>query len=286
MADATITIRDDSWNDAWADACRRHPELLSVHESPRGWLALLLRRPLRPPIGERAKWLRETRRIGAGIIADLLDTGVHRQMTVLQLRPPVEVAYVLQRWSCRYDAEPRQRKEMTALADSLAVDRRRRTTRTRFSRTFGCAQPRSHDPFGLDARITRWYVDMTACWRNVEPTLRRRLILRVHRWIADAVVANGAVRLSLVEQLALDGPLARALAEPVPADEAQRWQPWIRLVLHDLRWALFWPSSRRTEAWYRWLFLIPYSIPVPRPTGAPLTFARPLDRRDAEQLRP
>ena len=57
------------------------------------------------------------------------------------------------------------------------------------------------------------------------------------------------------------GSLATALGELLTGSEAAAWRPWIRLVLHDLRRAFRDSSSRRTEAWWRWLFLIPYGVP-------------------------
>lgn len=53
------------------------------------------------------------------------------------------------------------------------------------------------------------------------------------------------------------------------AGELDVWKAWIRLTLADLERALAWPPARRTEARVRWLFFIPYSIPVTgrRPAG-------------------
>jgi hypothetical protein len=103
---------------------------------------------------------------------------------------------------------------------------------------------------------------MASCWLEIEPPLRRRLVLRTHRWIVDSVFDGHPTPSQLLDDLGPAGALRTALAALVPDDEAQRWRPWIRLVLQDLRRAVLWPPSPRTEAWCRWLFLIPYSVPI------------------------
>src|SRR5205814_8042814 len=96
------------------------------------------------------------------------------------------------------------------------------------------------------------------------PPLRRSLILRTHRFIAERLL----VPLSTggtpdAEDLEPGGPLARMLARAVPARDAERWRPWIAQVVADLRRALTWPQGARDHTWARWLFLIPFSIPAP-----------------------
>src|SRR2546430_17462251 len=58
------------------------------------------------------------------------------------------------------------------------------------------------------------------------------------------------------------GRLVWRLVRVVPPGELDVWKAWIRLTVNDLQRALAWPASRRREAWARWLFAIPYSIPV------------------------
>jgi len=118
-------------------------------------------------------------------------------------------------------------------------------------------------------KLTRWYCNMATCWLTVEPAVRRRLILRSHQWLAECVFTPHGVRPGALDALGPGGPLACALAEMIPATERAVWRPWVRLVLHDLRRALRWPPSRQTEAWYRWLFLIPYSVPTPSQRPVP-----------------
>jgi hypothetical protein len=132
-------------------------------------------------------------------------------------------------------------------------------------------QPLTHD-VGPDAGATspaigvaRWYRDMTTCWMSAEPLRRRRLVLRVHRWIADRVLvpmARGEE--PAVADLDLDGVLALTLMSMIPPRRLGAWRGWIVLTLADLRQALARPRTLRDEAWARHLFLIPYSIPLRR----------------------
>jgi hypothetical protein len=132
-------------------------------------------------------------------------------------------------------------------------------------------QPLSHDG-GLDAGVSaptielgRWYRDMTTCWMTAEPLRRRRLVLRVHRWIADRVLAPMARgQEPQVADLDIDGVLVLTLLSMIPPRRLGDWRGWITLTLADLRLALAQPPSIRDEAWARHLFLIPYSIPLRR----------------------
>lgn len=84
--------------------------------------------------------------------------------------------------------------------------------------------------------------------------------------LAEGVLTRNVV----MRDLGPDGALAALLEQALSEDERRAWRPWIGLVVADLRRALAWPK-RQTEAWRRWLFLIPYSVPVPiaaaRPEG-------------------
>ncbi len=132
-------------------------------------------------------------------------------------------------------------------------------------------RPLTHDG-ELDAGVSaptieleRWYRDMTMCWMTAEPLRRRRLVLRVHRWIADRVLAPMARgQEPAVADLDSDGVLALTLMSMIPPRRLGAWRSWITLTLADLRLALAQPPSIRDEAWARHLFLIPYSIPLRR----------------------
>lgn len=135
-------------------------------------------------------------------------------------------------------------------------------------------------------KLTRWYCNMAQSWLTVEPILRRRLILRSHQWLAESVFTPQGIRPEAVEELGPGGPLASAFAEMIPKAERAIWRPWVRLVLQDLRRALRWPRSRQTEAWYRWLFLIPYSVPMPprRPAARAVSRAARASARRARSV--
>ena len=122
--------------------------------------------------------------------------------------------------------------------------------------------------------VTRWYGEMVPSWLAITPTVRRHLVLHTHQWIVDSVFACGASPARLLDELGPGGALTSGLLALVPAHRLERWRPWIRLVLHDLRRAVASAPPRPTEAWCRWLFLIPYSIPV-RPRRRRV----PIDRR-------
>ena len=251
-----------TWSEAYTRACRRHPELVSVHEGPGGRLAILLRPELR-----------EIEAIGARIMADLETAGVRTPIALLALRPPAEMAHVLDRWACRYDADPALRAQLSRVAGRRAAhDRFARTPRhLREIPLSPEARPPRTEESRLPVAVTSWYSDMASCWLTMEPLVRRRLTLRAHQWLAKSVFTDHGIRVDVFEDLGPGGRLAAALAEIIPVAEAERWRPWVRLVLHDLRRALRWPPAHRTAAWCRWLFLIPYGAPVPRPQPPSLT---------------
>jgi len=115
----------------------------------------------------------------------------------------------------------------------------------------------------LSPTLLNWYRDMTPCWLAVEPQVRRRLILQTHEWIVEGVLlpmARGEQ--PETADLGPTGRLVWRLVRVVPPGELDVWKAWIRLTVNDLQRALAWPASRRREAWARWLFAIPYSIPV------------------------
>jgi hypothetical protein len=117
---------------------------------------------------------------------------------------------------------------------------------------------------GLDA-LKAWYEAMAPCWLAIQPARRRRLVLQTHVWIAERALTDSVdgPRLAAAE-LGRDGSLARALERLVPRSEAAAWRSWIDLVRADLARALAQPPARHTQAWARWLFLVPYSAPLPR----------------------
>ncbi len=118
--------------------------------------------------------------------------------------------------------------------------------------------------------LIRWYRSMAACWLAVEPPVRRRLMLATHHWIVDAVmVPLSRGEEPRVDELVAGGALHAMLARTVPDGELSQWRFWVWLAVHDLRRALAWSPERRSDSWARWLFLIPYSIPVGAERRAP-----------------
>ena len=133
--------------------------------------------------------------------------------------------------------------------------------------------------------LGQWYRDMTPCWMTAEPFRRRRLILRTHRWIAERVLAPLAHgEEPFVIDLEAQGVLAQSLVRTIPPPELEAWQPWVRLMLADLRQALASTPSPRSDEWVRWLFLIPYSIPIRRRAARRARSPRPYDPPKSEDL--
>jgi hypothetical protein len=115
--------------------------------------------------------------------------------------------------------------------------------------------------------LVEWYASLAPSWLEAEPALRRRLILRIHRWIAERVLTGrGRGASSAAEDLRPGGALVRSLVALIPPDQLDDWRGWIRPVLVQLKRALQWPVEQRNEAWAHWLFLIPYTE---RTTSAP-----------------
>jgi hypothetical protein len=240
---------------------------VAAWEGPDGTLALLLRQTLLPLPEERGRWYHDTRRATRAVVTDLRVAGVTQEVTVLQWRQLEDVAAVLTGWTRRYLGDVPRFVQLRDIIATRIVDRELDEV----------APPEAGEP-GAGSTISPfllgWYRDMSPCWLGVEPRERRRLILKTHRWIVDRVLApiargdrpRGA-------DLAPTGRLVWSLVRLVPPGELDVWKPWIRLTLADLTRALAWPPARRTETWVRWLFFIPYSIPVPgRPAARP---ARP-----------
>ncbi len=251
-----------------ATVCRRHPDVVAAWEGPDGTLALLLQQTLLPLPEERGRWYHDTRRAARAVITDLRAHGVTDDVTVLQWRQLEDVAAVLVGWRRRYLGDVVRLTQLRDIVARRLVDRETACQTPRQPRAPGAA------PAGLaiSATLLEWYRDMSPCWLRAEPRVRRRLILKTHRWIVDRVLAPIArgERPSAAD-LAPTGRLVWALVRVVPPGELDAWKSWIHLTLADLARALAWPPPKRTETWVRWLFFIPYSIPVPARRHAELT---------------
>jgi hypothetical protein len=265
------------WDERFAETCVRHPDLVAVFESAHGRLGLLLRQTLVPLDAERLEWLAETRTVARRLIVDLRGAGFAGGAVVLQWLPMPDVARIVGRWVRRWDGDPARRSQLLAVVERRLTDDRflaARRTRAHVpvedgaapSATTGGAVAQGHgfNEAGLDA-LKAWYEAMAPCWLAIQPARRRRLVLQSHVWIADRALADPVEGpRQAAAELGRDGSLARALERLVPRSEVAAWRAWIELVRVDLARALARPPGLRTQAWARWLFLIPYSVPLPR----------------------
>lgn len=249
------------WTEACESVVRGHPGVVAAYHSPSGELALLLAQTLLPLLEERVAWLADTRRVAHAAIAGLRAIGVWDPIIVVQWRAPRDAARILGRWTLCYDSDPERRAQLTDIALARADD------------GASAAPPRRPEPpVPVRPRFIEWYRDMAPSWLATTPDTRRRLVLCTHRWIVErALVPMSRGDGPHVGDLKPGGRLACMLVRAIRSDDLRSWKPWIRLVLTDLDRALSWPAGRRNEAWIRWLFLIPYSIPVrgeqPGPVG-------------------
>jgi hypothetical protein len=259
------------WDERFVEVCRRHPDVIAVYESAHGRLGLLLRQTLVPLGVERLTWLTDTRATARAFIADLRAEGFAGGTVVLQWLPAADVARIVARWVRRWDGDPARRSAIIAgveraVADQTFLDRRAEGAVTPTPAPTGSdgRVPRALDETGL-AALKAWYETMAPCWLAIQPARRRRLVLQTHVWIAERVLADpGSSIQSAFEDLVPGGRLSEALGRLVPGAETAAWRLWIDVVRTDLERALHHPRARRSQAWARWLFLIPYSVPVPR----------------------
>jgi len=245
-----------------ASVCCRHPDLVAVYEAPDGRLALLLRQTLVPLGEERGRWFNDTRRAAHAAVASLRAAGVTQDVTVLQWRPLPDVATILEGWRCRYLGDSERYVQLADIVGARLGDRKPAGA---VPHRGGAEAALSAAALAISPTLLEWYRDMAPCWLAVESPVRRRLILRTHHWIVERVllpIARGEP--PAAADLGPTGRLVCRLVRVVPPGELDLWKTWIRLTIGDLQSALVWPADRRTEAWVRWLFHIPYSVPVTR----------------------
>ncbi len=252
--------------DNLARVYRRHPDVVAAYEAPDGTLALLLRQPLLPLAADRGRWYHDTRRAARAVVADLRAAGVTAEVTILQWRAIEDVTEVLIGWTRRYRGDEVRYRQLTDMVAARLVDRGMAVAPLHAARQPGAAAAE----LAVPPALLQWYRDMAPCWLGVEPRVRRRLVLTTHEWIVERVLAPiERNERPTVADLAPTGRLVWKLVRVIPAGQLKVWKPWIRLTRADLQRALAWPPARRTERWMRWLFAIPYSIPVTgrRPSG-------------------
>lgn len=257
------------WLERYAGACRKCADLVAVYESPGGRLALLLRHTPVPLSEERAAWLADTRRATRAIVEPLRAAGFTGGVVVAQWLPVGETAEILTTWTCRWVGDAARHAQLVAVVERQAADERFLAARGALRRRLPPPAEGSRPPFATStdalAELRRWYDAMAPRWLAIEPALRRTLVFRSHRWIAEHVLAPAAEgRPPALEDPIGDGSLRGALVALIPPDRVADWAPWIRLVATDLELALRRPLWEWTIAWTRWLFLIPMAVPVPR----------------------
>lgn len=261
------------WLDRYSAVCRECPDLVAVYEAPDGRVALLLRHTL-VPLPEEFASLRRTTRSAARAAADKLRAaGFHGGFMVLQWQSLGTAAAIMRDWPCRYEADAARRAQLVAVAERYAADERylaRQLSRRRPTpRPLGAPPPFATS--GELHRLQSWYDAMAPSWLSIEPLLRRALVLKTHRWVAEHILIPAAdgrtTGLEIRETIAA---LGEALIELIPPDDRETWSVWVGLVVGDLERAMRRPSVDWNQAWARWLLLIAYSVPIPRERPAPV----------------
>ena len=269
------------WDERFAEVCRRHPDLVAVYESSRGRLGLLLRQTLVPLSAEQVMWVNETRTRARAAIHDLRAAGFEGGTLVLQWLPIEDVARIVARWVRRWDGDAARR---SAAAGGRRPPAHRSTLSGRPAAAGSppgddrgrCCVARVH---ARSKRVQRSRAGFTqGLVRDDGAVLARHPTGPApSSRLANARVAGRPWRCPIrstgragpLTELGPHGSLARALERLVPAGEAAAWRRWIDHVREDLARALGRPPAQRTQAWARWLFFIPYSIPVPRRRPSP-----------------
>lgn len=261
------------WLDRYAAICQECPDLVAVYEAPDGRIALLLRHTLVPLPEEFASLRRTSRNAARAVTGKLRAAGFRGGFMVLQWQPLETAASVMRDWPCRYEADAPRRAQLTAVAERYAADERYLACQAQSRRR---AAPRSLGaipPFATASELhglQSWYDAMAPTWLSVEPLLRRALVLKAHRWIAEHILIPSADgRATPGEIRETIGQLGFALIDMIAPDDRAMWSVWVGLVVGDLERATRRPISEWNQAWARWLLLIAYSVPVPRERAAP-----------------
>jgi hypothetical protein len=269
--------RETMWLDRYSAICQEYPDLVAVYEAPDGRIALLLRQTLVPLPEEFSSLRRITRNAARAVTGQLRAAGFRGGFMVLQWQPLETAASVMRDWPCRYEADAARRTQLTAVAERYAADERYLISQAQSRRRVAPRSLGMLPPFATASELhglQSWYDAMAPTWLSVEPLLRRALVLKAHRWIAEHILIPAADgRAAPVEMRETIARLGFALIEVIPPDDRAVWSVWVGLVAGDLERAMRRPSEAWNQAWARWLLLIPYSVPVPRERPAP---ARPM----------
>jgi hypothetical protein len=203
------------------------------------------------------------------IVAEALSVPT-ASLTVLQWGSHAEVVRIDREWRQIWIGDRARRDELIRAAarrvedegfaaSTAAAARRARERDDLRRRMAALALARPDSPLARPwPGLLEWYRAMARSWLDVEPSPRRRLVLGTHEWIAEHLMAPSSAPAEILYDL------YPVLLRCVP-DEPDPWRPWIRLVTDDLVSAAGVRPPHRDEAWARRLFLIPYSLPSPRP---------------------
>src|SRR5437899_8270052 len=247
---------------------------VAVYEAPDGRIALLLRHTLVPLPEEFVSLRRTTRSAARAAAAELRAAGFRGGIMLLQWQPLGTAAAVMRDWPCRYEADTARRAQLAAVAERYAADerylaRQLQSRRHPSRRPLGAPPPfaASGELHGLQS----WYDAMAPSWLSIEPLLRRALVLKTHRWVAEHILISAADgRTPALEIRATVATLGEALVEMIPPDDRGVWSVWVGLVVGDLERAMRRPSADWHQAWARWLLLIAYSVPIPSERPSPV----------------
>jgi hypothetical protein len=264
------------WLDRYSVECRECPDLVAVYEAPDRRIALLLRQTLVPLPEELTSLRRATRSAARMVTGKLRAAGFHGGFMVLQWQPLEIVTAIVRDWPCRYDADTARRGQLEAVAERYAADERYLASRAQALHRVVPRPRGALPPFATPTELhglQSWYDAMAASWLGIEPLLRRAMVLKAHRWIAEHILIPAAD--GRAEPFEIRDAISRlgfALIEMIPPDDQAVWSVWVGLVVGDLERAMRRPSADWNQAWARWLLLIAYSVPVPRerPTGWPV----------------
>jgi hypothetical protein len=261
------------WLDRYCAVCQECPDLVAVYEAPDGRIGLLLRQTLVPLPEEFASLRRTTRSAARRASSKLRAAGFHGGFMVLQWQPLDTAAAVMREWSCRYEADPARRAQLAAVAERYEADERYLASQAQARRRAAPRPLGAPPPFATSAELhglQAWYDAMAPSWLGMEPLLRRALVLKAHRWIAEHILIPAADgRTTPFEIRETITRLGFALIEMIPPDDRAVWSVWVGLVVGDLERAMRRPSADWNQAWARWLLLIAYSVPIPRERPAP-----------------
>jgi hypothetical protein len=261
------------WLDRYSAVCQECPDLVAVYEAPDGRMALLLRQTLVPLPEEFSSLRRTTRSAARAVSGKLRAAGFRGSFVVLQWQPIGMAATVMKDWPCRYEADAARHAQLIAVAERYAADARYLASQTQ-SRRRAASRPLAAPPYAASKELhglQSWYDAMAPSWLGMQPPLRRAMVLKTHRWIAEHILIPAADgRTSAFEIRQTITRLGFALIEMIPPDDRAVWSVWVGLVVGDLERAMSRPSADWNQAWARWLLLIAYSVPVPQERPTPV----------------